>query len=205
MKNKITSHLVFISITTWYAALVLIDGFTAYIYPNNMSIKTEVKIIINSSLRAGKCHLRVSQLSEGSQSRVAMSSNIPFMQRDGEQYLRVLWLTDVGQDHVKTRPRSDVPNNAAPERLYEEGSEVNLCHKLSTSTTTFYISSDAMYNYYNTKMLVKVEFLICTDQTVPSLAEMSPQCMILFNFMKEAEVFQKKSKEKEELRWVGYI
>ena len=62
-----------------------------------------------------------------------------------------------------------------------------------------------MYNYYNTKMFVKVEFLICTDQTVPSLAEMSPQCMILFNFMKEAEVFQKKSKEKEELRWVGYI
>ena len=78
-----------------------------------MSIKTEVKIIINSSLRAGKCHLRVSQLSEGSQSRVAMSSNIPFMQSDGEQYLRVLWLTDVGQDHVKTRPRSDVPNNAS--------------------------------------------------------------------------------------------
>ena len=113
MKNKITSRFAFVSITTWYAALVSIDGSTAYVYSNKMSIKIEVKIIINSSLRAGECHLRMSRLSEGSQSRVVMSSNIPFMQSDGEQYLRVLWLTEVGQDHVETRPRSDLPNNAA--------------------------------------------------------------------------------------------
>ena len=68
--------------------------------------KTEVKFIhINSSPRVGECHLRVSRLSEGSQSQVQMLFLISIMQSVGGRYLRVPMLTEVDKDNIQRRFR----------------------------------------------------------------------------------------------------
>ena len=187
------------------AALVSRDGSTQVYSEKKMTIQTEVKIIISSSPRVGECHLRVSRLSEDSPSQVAMLSTISFMQSVGGQYLRILGLTEVGQDNVKTRPRRGVPDNVAPERLdKKEGHEVSSCYK-QTTPTTIYISSDVMYNDDNDKMMVRVEFLILhKSDCTKKCRDVIPTFMfLLYKPIKDAEVFQEK--QKEELRRVGYI
>ena len=144
-----------------------------------MVYEIEVKSIhINSSLRAGECHLRVSRLSEGSQSQVQMLFLISIMQSVGGRYLRVPMLTEVDKDNIQRRFRRRDATYYAPKRLnrvkaVESTCATNFFQFLLLSTFT----SDVTYYYYyhNDNKMVQVVFLAQHSQTVQRRAEMSPR------------------------------